>query len=270
MTKYAILLPAIVLDSTNNGIRMTENASTATASIAAGTYFLRGDGAADDLLKVIDTAIEAATGSANTYTETLALSANAAAVSGSVTFTRASGADTFRFSWADVLTTFDEGLIGFTDANTALDSSAKVGTLSPSGMWVAPEIYKSFEPSEEYEGAVSRARSGKVRSVRRGGPYEVRRFEMESVDSRRLWDFDNTSDPTACLNRWLEAWGDGTRFEFHAVSASSWPVLGAMSSSTLVGTYHLDVDAMRSFAPERVDPGLSLYDFSMRFLKYVA
>lgn len=270
MTKYAVLLPAIEIDTTNQGIRMTENATTATASIAVGTYFARGDGASDDLLKVIDDAIEAATASVNTYTIAAARSANAAAVSGSVTFTRASGADTFRFAWADALTTFDESLLGFTDANTALDANPKVGTLSPEAWWVSSEIYASFEPTFPTDGAVTRARSGKVRGVRRGGPYEERLWEQEMVDSRRVLSQDNTSDPTATLQAYLARWGDGTRFEFHGVTASSYPTLGALSSSTLIGTFHLSEDALRNFDPKRIDPGVPLYDWTMRLLKYVA
>lgn len=270
MTKYVVLLPAITINSANKGLRVTEAAATATGNIVEGEYFLRGDGASGDLLPAVVTAIQAANASVNTYTATIARSANAAAVSGAVTITRATGADTFGVLWADALTTFDEGLIGFPNTNDTVNSSAKVGTLSPSGMWVSPEIYRSFEPGEEYEGAVSRARSGKVRTVRRGGPYETRIWEQQETDSRRLWSYDNTSDPNATLSAWIAAWGNGTRFEFHGVTASSYPTLGALSSSTRIGTYHLDADTMREFRPERMEPGLSLYDFTMRLLEYVA
>ena len=63
--------------------------------------------------------------------------------------------------------------------------------------------------------------------------------------------------------------GDGKRFEFHVTTVSGF-VLGALSSSTLIGTaWHFDEETSATFAPERLQPGLSLYGFDLGLLGYV-
>ena len=93
---YPVLLGAVVVvTGTNDRIRWREVATTNNATIAAGTYFLRGDGAADDLCLAIKTAIEAAGASANTYSVVAARSLTPTAAHTAVTLTRLTGADSF-------------------------------------------------------------------------------------------------------------------------------------------------------------------------------
>ena len=64
---YPVLCGAVVITSANRGIRFREGATTATALIGTGTYYLRS-GALNitDLGFAIKSALEAATVSANT------------------------------------------------------------------------------------------------------------------------------------------------------------------------------------------------------------
>lgn len=269
MSQYASLLGAVTIDSSNNAIRMVEGATTATVLVAAGTYFLRGDGASDDLLLACKTAFDShpnAT-SPNTYTVQVSSAINPAVPSCTVTVT--GGIATFQLSWADALTTFDPGVLGFTPVNTANNASAKSSTLSPSLRWVSTDVVESFEPEAEYDVSVMRARSGRVRGVRRGGPYDLRRVVLRYQDSRRVLATDNVADPNASFARFLQRHGDGTRFELHTALAPS-GVVAALGPSTRVGVaWVFDEPTSSMFAPDRVEPGLALYDWELGLLGWV-
>lgn len=268
MSKYAALLAQITITTANQGIRFKEGATTGTVTIPVGTYFLRGDGASDDICLALKTAFDGLV-VGNVYTVALACSVDPAAIAATVTITQTGGA-AFRILWADALTTFDEALLGFTDANTADSTAAKVGTLSPEALWVSPDVPEFYEPEDQYDISVQRARSGRVRALRRGGPYDVRRVSFQFLDSRRVIDHDNTTDPAATFARFLEATSAGLRFEFHATTVSG-TTLGALSSSTEIGAgWYFDEDTALGFAPERLQPGLALYAFTLTLLGYVA
>ncbi len=89
----------------NDTFQVTEGAATGNAVIAAGSY------SADTLLTALDTAIEAATGSANTYT----WSWNSLTRLFSVL--RATGADPISIQWTDPVSTA-AALLGFTADDT--------------------------------------------------------------------------------------------------------------------------------------------------------
>ena len=251
MSQYASMLGAVTIDSSNNAIRMVEGATTATVLVAAGTYFLRGDGASDDLLLACKTAFDSHPNATfpNTYTVQVSSAINPAVPSCTVTVT--GGIATFRLSWADALTTFDPGVLGFTLANTANNASAKSSTLSPSLRWVSTDVVESFEPE-------------------RGGPYDLRRVVLRYQDSRRVLATDNVADPSASFARFLQRHGDGTRFELHTALAPS-GVVAALGPSTRVGVaWVFDEPTSSMFAPDRVEPGLALYDWDLGLLGWVS
>jgi hypothetical protein len=276
--RYAVLLKAVTLDSSSK-IRVKEGATTSTLTVvdpATGAalasskqFFLRGDGATDDLLRVLKETVSSHSGT-NTYSTSLALSIDPASPSGVVTLTRVAGANSFQLLWSNAATTFDQGLLGFADSDTADNGSPKVSTLSPSALWVAPEVYEFLEPAQERAASVTRTTSGKVRGVKRGGAYDVRTMSHRFIDSRRVWESENTSDPDAAFNRFLDATADGTRFELHTVGVTG-TTLGALSSSTRVGTaWHWSQEDVDGFDPERMNPGLALYAWQNKLLAYVA
>jgi hypothetical protein len=181
---YPVILRAIVIDGTNNAINFREGANTAVAAITPGTYFLRGDGTADDLLAAIKAGLETNVGartSVNTYTVAITWSADPAAPTATVTITRASGADTFQLLFA-TSTTFDAGVIGFPQTDTALNASPKASTLSPSAAWASSDVYRELEPEDAQEGFAQRARSGVVAGGSVGGQFDDLRLSIQLVD----------------------------------------------------------------------------------------
>lgn len=266
--KYMGLLGVIVLTAANNKIYFGEDGAEIQVTIPVGRYFLRGDGDASCILTAIKTAVEAAF--ANTYTISVAFSVDASAVSGVVTFARTAGTATFQILWADVLTTFDPALLGFTAVDTADNAAAKAGTLSPSCVWISPEVPVFLEPGAEQDATAKRARSGRVRGIVVGDELHDRTCTLEYVDARRVWHWENVTDPTASLWKFIRRQAGGRSFEIHLTTVTS-SALDALSAATEIGAeWHFDTDTVKRFDPKRMDTGLNFYEFPLGMLGYVA
>lgn len=267
---YPVMLGAIVIDSTNQGLRITENGTDYTAAISSGTYYLRGDGASGDFCLALKTAMEAASGSANTYTITPSFSVDGSGVSCTVTIARATGSHTIGIKWADALTTFDEGVLGFANSNVS-GATSYASTLSPSSIWVSSEIYRELEPESEYLAFTTRARSGVVMGGLRGGAYAVRRLGMDFLHAKRAHSVNNSSDPTSGLDRFIQRQLAGLPMELHVGTISSGTTLAALSSSTEHGDrWHFDAEQLEAYRPQRLSAGVPLYTVDLRLLGYTA
>lgn len=271
--EYVVLLERVEL-TTSSVLRVTEDSTAsdltvidpATGSALAETkgFYLRGDGSDDDLLQVLVETIQSHTGT-NTYTGALTFSTDPASPSATVTIALASGSDDFQINWGHANTTVDPALFGFADADTANNTGDKSGTLSPSCVWVSPEVPEIIEEHPEYDASVVRARSGRVRALRRGGPYHVIDLGFRFLDSRRVLRTANTSDTAATFASFLEQVGDGTSFELHTQSIATGTTLDALTIYTRRREYwRFDEDTSAAFRPERQEPGLSLYAFALR------
>lgn len=272
MSKYAALLGQVTIDSSNKTIRFVEGSTTTDVTLVERTYFLRGDGTTDDLCAGLKTALESIADAANnTYTVSLACSVDSTAPTATVTITRATGSGSFSILWSHANTTFDPALIGFPATDTTHSAAAKVSTLSPSSLWVSSDLLVSYEPEEEYDVTVIRARPGRLKGQRTGGPHDRRTLVLAYLDVARVLVGENLDDPTATFERFHERQGDGKRMEFHAVALSSGTTLAALSSSTEIGAaWHFDEETASVFAPERLEPGLALYGFSLGLLGFVS
>lgn len=269
MSLYPVMLGAVVIDATNQRIVITEAGADKNADITVGTYFLRGDGASDDLCKAIKDAMEAAGASANTYTVSVSWSTDGTAPAAVVTIARATGADSIGIKWASGSTTFDEAWIGFANTNVT-GATSYSGTLSPSSVWVSNEIHRSLDAVSEHVAFSKRARSGRIQGALRGGAYEVRMLGMDLLHAKRAHSVYNSSDPTSALDAFVERQLAGLHFELHLTTISSGTTLSALSSSTRHGTaWHLDAEAVESYAPRRMSPGVPLYSADLRLLGYV-
>lgn len=260
---YPVMLGAVVLTSSNNVLRFTEAASTNNATIAAGTYYLRGDGATGDLCLAIKTALEAAGASANTYTVTVAWSIDPAIAGARITITRATGADNFGVLWADAATTFDESLLGFS-ANDAVNATAKTSTKSCAATWVCNDVAREIEPFSERVVAVPRAVSGRVQGVTRSARMQSWRLGLAFVDERRTFVEHALAGPQDTLEGFMERFGAGASLELHEAQVSSGTTLAALSSSTLVDVCHFSEETLTTFEPARLGPGVPLYSLDLR------
>jgi len=264
---YPILLRAIVIDSTNKAIRFKEGATTATLSLAEGTYYLRGDGTADDLLKALKDTIDAA-GATNTYTVAVAWSADPDGVSATITVTQTGGA-TFQFLWGDALTKFDPTLLGFARTNTADNTSAKTSTWSPSAAWVSDGVYKDLEPVDRPVGYAKRARSGRVRRGKTGTTRKDRTLTLSFVDGSRTHEryadtVSSVVDSNRCFNVFLDSWRSGQPAELHLTPITSGFTLGALSSSTEHGAgWQVGGEGDDEFAPARESNAVALYRWTL-------
>lgn len=271
MSKYAALLGCVTIDASNKTIRFVEGSTTTDVTLAEGDWFLRGDGASDDLCAKLKTALESNADAANnTYTVSVAFSVDPAAPTAVITITRATGAGSFSILWSHANTTFDPLIIGHEETDTAHDGTAKAGTLSPMSIWVSSDIVAESEPEEEYDVTVEMPGPGRLRGVRTGGPYAVWRLSFNNVDYRRVHDDMHLEDPAATFMFFHQRVATGARFELHEQSLSSGTTLTALSSSTCIGTWHFDEESANDVVPERVEPGLPLYRFGVRLLGYVA
>lgn len=260
---YPVGLGAIVLTSANNVIRFTEGASTGNATIAVGTYYLRGDGAAGDLLPALVTALQNANASANTYTATVAWSIDPAQPGARITITRATGADNFGALWANAATTFDERLLGFT-ADDTVNATAKTSTQSCAAAWVCNDVAREIEPFSERVVAVPRAASGRVQGVTRSARMQSWRLGLAFVDERRMLVENALAGAQDTLEGFMERFGAGASLELHEAQVSTGTTLAALSSSTLVDVVHFSEETLSRFEPTRLGPGVPLYSIDLR------
>lgn len=261
---YPVTLGAIVLTAPNNVIRFTEGANTGSATIAAGTYYLRGDGAAGDLLPALKTALEGANAlSANTYTITVAWSIDPAQPGAKITITRATGADSFGALWANASTTFDERLLGFT-ADDTINATAKTSTQSCAAAWVCNDVAREIEPYSERTVAVPRAASGRVQGVTRSARMQSWRLGLAFVDERRTYVENALAGAQDTIEGFMERFGAGASLELHEAQVSTGTTLAALSSSTLVDVVHFSEDSLSRFEPVRLGPGVPLYSLDLR------
>lgn len=258
---YPVLLGAIVITTANNRIRFKEGLNTGNADIAPGTYYLRGDGAAGDLLPALVSALNnATTGSANTYTITTSRNIDTSSPHTTITITRATGTDNFQILWADGLTTFDRALLGFA-ANTADNASAKTSTQACAAAWISNDILSELEPFGERVVSVPRKANGGVVGVSRSAHMTSWALGFAFVHEDRMLRRRSLSVDGDTLEGFLVRFGAGAAFELHEVALASGVTLAALSAATRIGVMHWSEETLATFKPQRIGPGVPLYDF---------
>lgn len=258
------MLGAIVIQTgVNNRLRFKEGAgAVGNVDLAAGTYYLRGDGASGDLLLEIKNKLDAFGALGNSYTVTAARSIDPAVAHTTITITRSAGTDTFQLV-IDGSQTFDMALIGFT-ASTANDATAKTSTQSCAAAWVGNDFAREIEPFSERVVAVPRAASGRVQGVSRSARLESWRLGLAFVDERRMLVQSALQGAQDTLEGFMERFGAGASFELHEQPTVTGTTLAALSSSTLVDVVHFSEDSLSRFEPARLGPGVPLYSIDLR------
>lgn len=186
--RYPFISRPIEITAANRVIRITEGASTANVNVAAGTYWIRGDGSADCLLTRLKTALEAATASTNTYTVSLLFEPLNLDTPVVVRIARATGSDTFRLDFDNVAVTFPVEAIGFRRVATALDANDKDGDRPTTGLWMADDMLVVDDPSEDGDvfGDLP-ASSGAVLFGSHSEPWEMWRWQHARIRRSRTW-----------------------------------------------------------------------------------
>ena len=279
MSQFPILLAGITIDADNDVLQLDEAGSVQPATLAHGTYWLRGDGGAGDFCPVLVTALNAAFADGNTYAVTLSgWSIDAADQSLTVTVSRATGTATFRVRWNHGSANFPPALLGFTTEKGAADADAEVSTLSPSAVWVSNERFIDWTPRMTASNAEVEGADGSVDVVELSGTVYRGRLSLELVDGRRLWAHENQADPAATLERFWALVRDGRQVEIHTTVISTHPSLTAPALGTSevgrdVGTYYrwlLVNPSAASLEAERALTGMSHWDLDLHFAGYVA
>ena len=257
---YPLIRRAITITSSNNAIQFREGATTATATVAAGVYFLRSTGG---LLAAVITALQAATASANTYTATLTTSVVASQPTGVVTITRA-GADAFQILGASVSTTFPLHAIGFASVDTALDAAAKASTLSPSALWVSNDMLTVDEP--DITGEVfgeTPSRGGSLSAGSQSDAWDRYRWAVSYVARRRVWQEASTTDPNATWEAFWRRIRSAPVLELARIDPTTFAV------TDVPNQWVADLATRTSVGPVRLSAGSPIYSWPMTFEKWV-
>lgn len=288
MSYPVFLLPVVVAPGT---VRLSEtiagvptaqtlniiDPATSAALATSKTFYLRGDGAVDDLLQLLKLTLDTHTG-ANVYTVSITRSIDGTALPAQVTIS--GSVNTFSLDWASGFTTLDERQFGFRNVATPTTTSW-AGDVSPTSQWVANDVIEYFEEEDEVQAFVERARSGFVLGGRRGGPYSVRRIGLRFQTEQRtvtkaVPTISSTKDTGRAFANCWALMTMGKAFEVHLPALSSGTTLAALSSSTRQDgntaatlTWMLDSDTVENgFRPERLAPGVGLYSWPLRLLGY--
>jgi hypothetical protein len=258
---YPLLRRAITITSSNNVIRFREGATTADATVAPGVYFLR-DGS---LLDAVRVALEGApTGSANTYTVTLAVSVLASQATGVVTITRATGTDAFRIDGLDAATTFPLHAIGFENKTPSTTTVPKVSTLSPSGIWVSNDMLTTDEP--DFTGEVfgeTPSRGGSLSAGAQSDTWDRYRWAVAYVARKRVWQEANTDDPNATWEAFWRRIRSAPVLELARIDPTTFAV------TDLPNQWVADLATRQNVGPTRLGPGTPIYSWPMTFEKWV-
>lgn len=256
-TYPAYLQEVTIVTGVNDTIVFDEGAGNLTATLAAGTYFLRGDGTSDDLANEIESAMTTAGG---TYTVNVYMYTT----NNATEFLLQKSTGTFKLSLAN--STFPlADLLGFTSSNEVL-ASAHLGTDYAKINWVSNQPLAGREISNASEITQHITAEGQVHTYVGQDGLVSRLLEHELVSAAKTKD---ATGGNASFEAWWGRAREGHRFEFHDTTETS-GTLDTLSGSTLKDTLTLGEDACRSFAPARLSRGLALYSWSILCRRYVA
>lgn len=196
----------VVLTASNNTINITTGATTEDVTIAAGTYFWRGDGTAADLKTALFAALNTNTGG-GVYAGSLGIDLGIV-VSCTVAFS---------LNWAAGTTTADSTIFGFLAANKG-DALVPYVVLSDHLVLYAWTPYPLISldgtnATPKYRAAVATAMSDRERTARWGPKRQRKEITVDLLPPSRVFLDRETLVGEAFERFWVLA-GDGTRFEF--------------------------------------------------------
>lgn len=255
---YPAYLQAVTITTgVNDTIVFDEGSGNLTATIVAGTYFLRGAGPGSEQLGFTITSAMSTAG-AHTYTPSVVMSINAG-----TEFEITDITGTFKLSLAN--STFPlSDLLGFTSANESLAAS-HAGADKARISWVSNQPLAGKETSDQSDISQHITAQGQVHTYVGQDVLYSRLLEHELVNATKTKE---ATGGNASFEAWWRRAREGHRFQFHVAPELS-GTLDVLSSDP-VDTLILSEDACRSFAPARLSRGLALYSWSIDCRRYVA
>lgn len=262
MSKAHVVIPAItVVTGVNDEFALIEGPgySPTTCTIPAGTYFARGDGAADDIFEVIKDLLNTNTTEGATYTVTTGASRAFFGISG--TFNGSGGTLTdfdLAFAGSGAGRTFDGTLIGM---NTTQGLDTEVGpTYGCKGVWVPDDVSEVFNEVPRALGSQFHAVGGQTYTHDRSGTtWTDREVVWPWNDISKVEESSRAVQYRTLYAAWQE-WRKGGHVEIHELEVSGVSAFVAPpSSSTLVGTFVLDGMHLQDYQARRLQPGVPEY-----------
>lgn len=256
---YPVYLQAVtVVSGVNDTIVFDEGSGNLTATIAAGTYFLRGAGpGSEQLMFSIASAMNATAGTLTYYPST----GHSILTGSTAGIFVASG--TFKFSLAN--STFQlADLLGFTSANESLAGS-HTGADKARIAWTSNQPIAGKETSNQSDISQHITAQGQVHTYVGQDALVSRTLEHELVNATKTKE---ATGGNASFEAWWRRAREGHHFQFFQAPESSGTI--DVLSFDPVDTLVLGEDACRSFAPARLTRGLALYSWSLNCRRYVA
>lgn len=276
MATYQVFAGEIVINSTNKTIDFEENsgASSWTATLTEGSYCLYGDAtetglisAGDsngDILAEIKTQMEAV--GANTYTPAWSGDITDGNTTGSVNIT--STATNFQILNTG---TFDLSILGIPSTGMPSATTDYTSTLSPSYTWLSNQpceigIDKAGPFSRDVTQVI--APDGTIFSFSMSSTHKMRQYILSNVTGDRVLTDLSSSDTARAFENFWGLVNTGRQVRVYQASDSS-GTIASLSSANLEDSYVMAEGSLRSFAPQRVAPGLSLFSWPINLREYV-
>lgn len=284
MPEFIIALQAIeIVEGENDVIALDEDGVVEPATVAPGTYWMRGDGSADCILTAAETALSAAFVGDNEYTLDVITAGGVpswnrdpASSSAIVRLQRSAGALDFRVRWLHASTTFPVSMLGFAVEKAAADADDELSTLSPAACWIHNDRHIDLLPDMAATRAEVEMGNGGLEAVTRGDPSHTRRLLLELVEGRRMWPHRITADPARSYGRFWQDIIDGRRVELHEtdLQAGSSTLLAALSTNTRVTSedvthWLIAGESAERVGAQRVRSGMDHWDLEVLFHGYV-
>lgn len=250
----------------NDEIDFTEGGVPATAAITKGFYYLYGNGAvSDDLNKAIADAMTLISPGALTYSSSVAFNVFESVKPSSTFITTAAGITNIQILSTG---TFDLEIIGHPAGSPTATGTGITSTISCSRSWVSNQPSSvGFDAGPFERNTFEHATpDGTTYHFSAGDNFEFRGVGHQYVQDQRT--FASYLNENYSFEEFWKIANDGRKIRvFQQVASTVSGAIPFLGSSALVGEYTLTGDSLTRFNPQRVQPGLAAFGWSISLRK---
>lgn len=232
--RYPVLLAAVeVIAGLNDTIVIDEAGNPTTCTIEPGTYFLRGDGEDDDLIRAVEAALISDAGVVGFQPGDMRIEFDVDAA-GRAAQVHIEPDDIS--AWTLKTTgTFPLALLGFVEEQSAVDKSGVHSTHTPSCVWVSPQPFVTREPRPRRPATTQHEtpERGVVYTFTAADTRRDRVLQLAHIIGARALRERNATDPAASFESWWELANDGRDVELHLARIAEGTTLEALTSDAL-------------------------------------